>query len=550
VHPSAREEDFLYAFLPDEKSSSGFRLQEGVLTQAVMLSHKKKVLLLVDELDKSHPSVDAFFLDFLQNARIRFKGELLQAKRENLYTFFTLNDEREISEPLLRRLPVLELSHLPPQKVREILSKEFSPELVELAVELYLKTIYAGLRKPATVQELRQFLKAVELLKDQADFDSLVYSYITKTPEQHQLLSRVVSLPKGFKVSSDRPKLSVEDYGKETIQEQEERFVPQMPKLRRYEERKAEGAVSEEELQTAYAVLKNTDRAYDMSLRVLKTDLSDEPKGLQVKEGYLLIERPIDLVEFLKFCKENESLVSSFKEEGELLLQAKLPIEFVKRLHKEGWIVKNLNHKELVLKDFESGAEAHYDKQQGLFEMVLPCQKLYENLKKALRVSSLLKALELVEGFLERAEVKQVEKKKSLSDLLGELTAGMEGTPLEAFGKVYQTLSLVVERLKELKGPYSASDLRDKQRLCNSYNENFLNRALQLNQYVVELYNLPQIYPFLEVRAKSYDISVVRWDNKIVLELENFEKEESQERVRLIQERLNWLRSKTRYGTA
>ena len=43
----------------------------GVLARACELSHNQKVVLILDEIDKAHPSTDALLLlDFLQSARL------------------------------------------------------------------------------------------------------------------------------------------------------------------------------------------------------------------------------------------------------------------------------------------------------------------------------------------------------------------------------------------------------------------------------------------------------------------------------------------------
>jgi hypothetical protein len=47
----------------------------------------------------------------------------------------------------------------------------------------------SGMSKPATIQEIRQLLDAISFLGDGADWNSLVYQYVTKTPENHQLLT-------------------------------------------------------------------------------------------------------------------------------------------------------------------------------------------------------------------------------------------------------------------------------------------------------------------------------------------------------------------------
>jgi hypothetical protein len=60
--------------------------------------------------------------------------------------------------------------------------------MVEPVVTLYQKCVIAKIKKPITIQEMRQLLDAITFLGDSADWNTLVYQYITKTPENHRLL--------------------------------------------------------------------------------------------------------------------------------------------------------------------------------------------------------------------------------------------------------------------------------------------------------------------------------------------------------------------------
>jgi len=156
--PGTAEEDLLYKYIPSEKSKSGIEITMGPIPRALMLSKKKKTVLVLDEFDKTRPSADALLLDVLQNYRIALyldnRKAIIQGNPKNLIIFLTSNDFREFSEPLLRRTVSINLDYLPPQKVYEILKKQFSEEISKLLTQIYIDTVNAGLRKPATVQEL------------------------------------------------------------------------------------------------------------------------------------------------------------------------------------------------------------------------------------------------------------------------------------------------------------------------------------------------------------------------------------------------------------
>ena len=198
--PGTREEDLLVKMLPSENTISGIKLHDGVILQAVQATLRddddRRVLLVLDEWDKTRPSADSFLLDFLQTGRINYSGRIFTADLSRLIVFLTVNIERELSEPLVRRLPKIEFKPLTPSAVYRALKLTHAdhPYLYN-AIILYERCLLANLPKPATIQELRQFLDAVSTLGDGADWDALVYQFITKTDEAHELLRQVENEP-------------------------------------------------------------------------------------------------------------------------------------------------------------------------------------------------------------------------------------------------------------------------------------------------------------------------------------------------------------------
>jgi len=96
----------------------------GVLPRAAEMSHHGKVVLILDEMDKSHPSTDAFLLDFLQYSRLSIPhiGEI-RPNTANLLVVITKNDERALSEPLLRRCRPVRMSFPTPEVEAEMIQK-------------------------------------------------------------------------------------------------------------------------------------------------------------------------------------------------------------------------------------------------------------------------------------------------------------------------------------------------------------------------------------------------------------------------------------------
>jgi len=187
--PGTREDDLVLKMFPSETTKSGVEIKKSTVFKAAEASHKNKVMLVLDEWDKTRPTADGFFLDFLQYGRLSIPGTDIQANLDNMFIFFTANDEREFHEALLRRFPKIDVNPLEPSLVMSALriTHDGHPHLGN-AIKLYEKAVMSGMSKPATIQEIRQLLDAISLLGNGADWNSLVYQFITKTPENHSLL--------------------------------------------------------------------------------------------------------------------------------------------------------------------------------------------------------------------------------------------------------------------------------------------------------------------------------------------------------------------------
>jgi adenylate kinase family enzyme len=158
--PNTDEDALLYKFVPDESSKSGIRIAEGPVTQAIKRSIQGKVVLVIDEFDKTRPSADALLLDLLQHGRITLylggREDVLVASPQNLFVFLTSNGVREFSEPLMRRLIKVDFQLLSQSDIYELLKRHFDAPIAKLLAEIYAATVMANLRKPATLQELVQ----------------------------------------------------------------------------------------------------------------------------------------------------------------------------------------------------------------------------------------------------------------------------------------------------------------------------------------------------------------------------------------------------------
>jgi len=199
------EDALLYKYVPSESTRSGIKITLGPVPRALKMSQRKKVVLVLDEFDKTRPSADALLLDVLQNTRVSLYLDdetIIMGNPDNLIIILTSNDMREFSEPLLRRLIVITLNPLPTSVVYEMLKKRFKENTVLLLAQIYDDTIKAGLRKPATIQELTQLGQILENGSD-APLQELLRMFIIKYDDDWVKFMQYVSSREPYKFVND-----------------------------------------------------------------------------------------------------------------------------------------------------------------------------------------------------------------------------------------------------------------------------------------------------------------------------------------------------------
>jgi MoxR-like ATPase len=96
--------------------------QEGVLAKVARLSQESTVVLLLDEIDKAPERTEYLLLDWLQTGRVPIQPGLhLQTNLNNVMTFITSNNHRDLSEATKRRAARVMMNPLPVMKQEQLI---------------------------------------------------------------------------------------------------------------------------------------------------------------------------------------------------------------------------------------------------------------------------------------------------------------------------------------------------------------------------------------------------------------------------------------------
>jgi len=358
-----REDDLLMRIWPNEDTKSGVKIEYGKIYEASKASQSEEVIVVLDEWDKTKPSADGFFLDFLQYGRLSVPGgDAVVANLENMTIFFTANDDRDFSEALLRRFPKVDLTPLPPLLVNKALRETHEKNVFRPnAVSLYQKCLMAEMPKPATIQELRQLLDAIEYLGAGADWDTLVFQYITKTDENHSLLRNVEKSDWDEFKHEQRKKLSPdayqqvfgtdEDSGGNAIE------MPEMSNIRGFDASfdTAQGVPESDDI---YGVITRDDNSYS-AVTDVGYELPNEPQFLswaEVRDDCIIAKKPIDLT-------AAHELMQGFSKKtvkGELVFTTDdISLEEMRRLVRGKYIKHKYSAKEIIAREMYNIGSKH-----------------------------------------------------------------------------------------------------------------------------------------------------------------------------------------------
>lgn len=127
---------------------------------------EQRVVLLLDEIDKTESDVQDNLLDVLEDSQftIREVNETIQA-RKRPFIVLTSNAKRELSDPFLRRCFCHHIAFPTPDQMREIVRLHFpdiEQGLLDAALGIFYELRQRGFEKPPATSELLNWLSALQ----------------------------------------------------------------------------------------------------------------------------------------------------------------------------------------------------------------------------------------------------------------------------------------------------------------------------------------------------------------------------------------------------
>lgn len=170
---------------------------DGQLLRAVRATSQKKVVLVLDEVEKAGSRFYPLILDFLQNGRVPdARHKMHQAELKNLHVVLTANEEGDIPEAVKRRCFRVQMEFLPPQVETDVLRKATGAPggACRLLVRMANAVREKGESKPS-LQELRYLLEARELVSSVRETEALIEAFLIKEAKDREAVNAAVNKP-------------------------------------------------------------------------------------------------------------------------------------------------------------------------------------------------------------------------------------------------------------------------------------------------------------------------------------------------------------------
>ena len=179
----------------------------GMLVEAIdAVNEGKKVVLLLDEFEKSRKETDSFLYQFLQNGMLKTTQRgIVKIKPEykkNLQVILCKNDERELADPLLRRNHIIRLDVMTPQNFVETVNmnlSEYDIDIKNIVTLLYSKMYKVRdnfAKFPSCSEGMLAVQDACDLLEENAPAEVIyadILSNMLKHPDDIKTFNMIMS---------------------------------------------------------------------------------------------------------------------------------------------------------------------------------------------------------------------------------------------------------------------------------------------------------------------------------------------------------------------
>lgn len=159
----------------------------GILSIASKASQKGKIVVCLDEIDKTEDRTQNLLLDWLQTGRAQWTpGKHIQGNAQNLIVFITSNATKPISSALLRRLRRLRMSSLSEDIQVKLISDftKYKEEHVKAIIQTAHKIAELDKRE-VSLQELANMTKEViENTECVHDTNEIISSWVLRSDRE------------------------------------------------------------------------------------------------------------------------------------------------------------------------------------------------------------------------------------------------------------------------------------------------------------------------------------------------------------------------------
>lgn len=254
----------------------------GMLVEAIdAVNAGKKVVLLLDEFEKSRRETDSFMFQFLQDGKIKTtqRGivEIKPEYKKNLQVILCKNDERELSDPLLRRNHIIRLEIMTPNNFLETVNMNLPEcdEDIRNVVSLLYEKMYANkddfAKFPSCSEGMLAIQDACDLYEEEAPVEVIyadILSNLLKHPDDIEtfkiMMSKDDQLSNFVKVLQNNEKteknITVKDEIYQSFFSKEMQKISGMKKIYERNEKKYKELIENLRQQLEEMTRKNRDR--------------------------------------------------------------------------------------------------------------------------------------------------------------------------------------------------------------------------------------------------------------------------------------------------